>query len=321
MANISISATATTGTLYASADGAARTGIVVQATTSIGILSATARASYAPIIRALSTVGTFTISGTPTVDVAAAIPLPVTFTGSGKCLLRLEGQKMSLDRVVAQIYNLFGIEITTGLDIEFARERVLEIINSALQIMYSRAEKLDFFNRSTLTLTYATGETSKTLPVSIQMLLGPVKTDDGDLEMASTISQFEQYLDIYFSGETITSPRVAFLDRRASSASFDSQECILRIAPAPADDTDVTLDFAQEAPYFGVQEYLTNARLRIPHSYVESVFLPLCKYFATMDPLFKKEALRKAINDDYQRAMIQLGEVNPDTVPTRSTKP
>jgi hypothetical protein len=325
MANVPISATSTTCFFSARANGQARTGNVVQATTTRCTFHATARAGYAPIIRATSTRCTFGISGTPTVDVAAAVPLPIGMTATVRCLLRLDGQKMDLDRLVTQVYNLWGMEVTSGRNIEFARGRVLEIINGALQIIYSKAEKLDYFNRETITLTFGTGVTTQKLPVGVQNILGPVKLGNPSnptniaLRNAGTVSEFENWLDLYFAAAA--GPRVAFIDRRSSGTGFDSQACVLRIGPAPTDETDVSLDYAAEAPYYRETDYAGNARLKVPHSYVESLLLPIVKYNASLDSLFRREEMREALTADYRRALAQLGMVDPDPVPQRNAKP
>jgi hypothetical protein len=319
MANVPISATSTTCFFSARANGQARTGNVVQATTTRCTFHATARAGYAPIIRATSTRCTFGISATPTVDVPAAVPLPIGMTATMRCLLRLDGQKMDLDRLVTQVYNLWGMEVKSGRDIAFARGRVLEIINGALQIIYSKAEKLDYFNRETLDLTFGIGETTQNLPVGVQNILGPVKLGSTALRNAGTVSEFESWLALYFA--TASAPRVAFVDRRSSGTGFDSQACVLRIGPAPTAEVTVSLDYATEAPYYRETDYAGNARLKVPHSYVESLLLPIVKYNASLDSLFRREEMREALTADYRRALAQLGMVDPDPVPQRNAKP
>lgn len=228
---------------------------------------------------------------------------------------------ISLLRLATQIYNIWGMEVKTANDISFARSRVIEIVNAALQIVYSRAKTLDFFSRTPGSLTFASAESSKVMPSSMQSLVGHVRTVTADLRAAASREEFQAWSTIYFDGATTLAPRVYWLEQKAAAQGVDSAECVMHIAPTPSEETVLLFDYAAEAPRFRDHDLQSGTRLQIPHAYAETLVLPICKYMASVDNLFRgDQALRQAINTDYQRAMQQLGMVTPEPAPTQRTR-
>ena len=251
---------------------------------------------------------------------AEFIGVEAVITAKGSAAITIEGQSPRLLRIATQVYNLFGMEVKSAATISFARPRVLEIINSALQIVYSAAKAVDYFARATMPLTFAPDQSSQVLDSSIQSLLGPVRLADSKqpLSPVETINDFHSYDDIY--GTTASSPRIYFLDR-VQGVGQDSAGLTLRIAPPPTVGTMVEIEYAREAPRFSESDLLANAPVPMPHAYVESLLLPIVKHIAASDTLFKKQELRSAIAADYQRARLMLGIVDPEPTPTARPKP
>ena len=127
-----------------------------------------------------------------------AISVEVAIRAVGTGSFNLPGQGMTLSDVGRQIYNLWGLEITSTKATTFARARVVEIINAAMQTIYGRAVALDYFNRTTATLTFAMAEDAKTLPTAMQTLLGPVRFADTKqpLRPAATRGELDEFVDL-----------------------------------------------------------------------------------------------------------------------------
>jgi hypothetical protein len=304
----------------AAAKAAAFTPPVVIIRNEIGAV-AQAIGGYVPSVK----VRTDLFSGvtlTPDILVDEAVPTEVTGDLQQRCNLRIEGAKMTLERVMTQIYNVWGMEVPSARTITFARERVLEIVNASLQILYSRSKDLDYFSRTPGTITFAANVGVKDMPSNLQCLVGHVRIGSTELRAATSREELQNWETLYFGPNSPTTPRIYWLETLQSEASHDSAACRLHILPTPSEETTVSFDYAIEAPYFHMNDFNVGARLRIPHSYVETLLLPICKYKATLDNLFRgDQALRQSIVADYQRAMRQLGMIEPETTAQRNQKP
>jgi hypothetical protein len=251
-----------------------------------------------------------------------AISVEVAIRAVGTGSFNLPGQGMTLSDVGRQIYNLWGLEITSTKATTFARARVVEIINAAMQTIYGRAIMLDYFNRTTATLTFEIGEGSKAVPSSMQTLLGPVRFESTKqpLREATTRGEFDQFLELYYGGVTPGAPRMYFLETAFADA-VDSAGATLHLSPAPTAQTLIEIEYAADAPRYTETDLIMGVPLRIPHRYVESILLPIAKHIAASDRMFAKESLRATLQADYSRAMQQLGLVDPTRTSTRNAKP
>lgn len=251
-----------------------------------------------------------------------AVAVSGTITAGGRLRAYIAGDTMTLERLATQVYNLWGMEVESARDIDFARPRVLEIVNGALQLVYSRAAFLDWFNREPAELVFGSGETSKVLPDGVQTLLGPVRIKDGtELRACGSLTEFRHAVELYFAGAAPASPRVYFLHKTGAVDGFDAKLLTLLIAPAPTAETTLEVEWTTEAPHYRETDLLNGTRVRVPHGYAETLLLPLVKQRASLDGLFKNQQLRLAIAADYQRAMVQLGLVDPDSTAVQRNKP
>lgn len=258
----------------------------------------------------------------PTVQIAGVLDGPITLTGgTTRATVLLPDSGMRLDRFATQIYNLWGIEVKTARDTDFARPRVLEIINGALQLIYAQARVLDYFNRQTATLSFD-DVASMALPEDFQTLLGPVRFADTKqpLKAATTLAELEQFVDIHCGGVAPDGPRLYYIDARAA-AGTNSSASRLHLAPAPTGDAiSIEVDYAVQAPRYETDDLLSNVRVPLPQGYAETILLPICKHMAASDGLFRKEPLRQSIAADYSRAMQVLGLVEPEKTSTRDNR-
>ncbi len=310
----------TAGAILITSEATESSGFLVQGVAA-GVVLMGAEGSFTPNVVARSA-GAIEASIDPDLDIDEYTgDLVIELMGVDTATFTLDGQKMSLDRVMTQIYNVWGMEVKSARDITFARPRVLEIVNGAMQIIYSRAKELDYFSKVPGMLEFDADQSNAPMPANMQNLLGDVRTLTGKLKGATSREEFESWSTIYFGGNSASTPRVYWLEKQANVDGFDSASATLHIAPAPTVLTEVYFDYAQEAPYFTETAFLRHERLQMPHSYVETLLLPICKYRASSDNLFRgDQSLRQALASEYQTAMQQLGMVDPDTAPTQQTR-
>lgn len=199
------------------------------------------------------------------------------------------------------------------------KAKAVEVLNGSIQLIYSRARHLDYFNKSSITLTI-TGETNtKAIPSNVQTVLGNVRLADGNTPLWSMTTQQEITQATHTFGiEATGTPQFYFIDS-AKAAEADSVQSTLWVAPTPDTDTDVKLDVAVDAPHYTWQDFDFRTPLQLPHSYAESLLLPLMRYAATSFRLFLSPEQMPQIREQYQKAMKQLGIFDP--APKQSAKP
>lgn len=199
------------------------------------------------------------------------------------------------------------------------KAKAVEVLNASIQLIYSRARHLDYFNKSSLTLTI-TGETNtKAIPSNVQTVLGNVRLANGNTPLWSMTTQQEITQATHTFGIDATgTPQFYFIDS-AKAAEADSVQSTLWVAPTPDDDTDVKIDVAVDAPHYTWQDFDLRTPLQLPHSYAESLLLPLMRYAATSFRLFLSPEQMPQIREQYQKALKQLGIFDP--APKQSAKP
>ncbi|HYF37664.1 MAG TPA: hypothetical protein VD994_20350, partial [Prosthecobacter sp.] len=233
--------------------------------------------------------------------------------------LRAESKAVTLSDVALQVYALWGIESTNLNTLTIGRKRIAAWVNSALQEIYSRADRLDYFNRKTMQVTIgASGETL--LSESVQKLQGPVRVFATKLPLRALQSraEFENFTLSYDVG---TDPCAFFLDSQVG-AGPDSADLKLCIAPAPAEDTAFDVDVTLEPPRFDDVDLVRGVSIPMPHRWVESLLLPLVKKRALADTLCTKRAvLEPQIKAQYEKALEILGLADPANSQTRPPQP
>jgi hypothetical protein len=232
-----------------------------------------------------------------------------------KCVLRQNPPSaLTVFDAAREVYNLWRIEITDPRQIEFARERVLAYINTAVQTMHARAHLLDYFTRAPLTVTITGGTSSVALPDSVQVVRGPVKLETNNLPLRQVMTRTD--LDLfgaYFFGESPlpSAPRAFYLDA-ANQNSADNVKLTLHVTPPPVDNTNLILDVAHEPARYTAGDIYARKALQVPAKFAETIFWPLLRYAAAGDNLFKTETLRPDIDAKYKAAAVTLGLVAPN---------
>lgn len=220
-------------------------------------------------------------------------------------------REMTLYRLMREVYAVWGLEVSRLESVAFWQSRALAVINGAFQVMYSQAHRLDYFNRVPVTVTMPAAG-SLTLDQDIQAVHGPVRMDGLDLRKVDTLAQFDNLGTYYFGdGGDPTEPMFYYIDP-ARQAALDSVQITLRVWPAPASDAAATFEATREPPRFTDYSAAAAEILPVPHKWVETVLLPLCRQRATADSLFKHQSVKPEIDAQYARALQILGLADPD---------
>lgn len=219
-------------------------------------------------------------------------------------------REMTLYRLLREIYAVWGIE-TTDLDgVAFWRSRAIAIVNGAFQVMFAQAHRLGFFNEQPVTVTVPVSGAVE-LPANVQAVKDPLTMGAGPLRKAETRGQFDNLADFYIGSDTPAAPLAYFLDTERKAA-LDSVGITLRVWPAPDGDTAATFDATLEPPRFDDTSIDAAEILPVPHKWVETILLPICKHTATGDSLFRRTDLKGEIDAQYARAQQILGLADPE---------
>lgn len=238
--------------------------------------------------------------------------------------LSFVGQGLGVCDVINDILLLWGIE-NARMSVEYLRERALNDLNAAMQLIWARAKDRDYFSRRTLTVNIPSGSASVELEQEVQNVLGPVRraSDKGNLRPLASRSQLDLFGHLFLgqaSAAVVNGVPQAFFAERLNQNRPDNTKIILHVVPAPAVDTELLVDVAMECPRYEWRDYCTCTPLHIPHRYAESVLLPVCRHRAMSSHYFIKEERRELIENEYATAMQVLGLLDPQLKEAEASK-
>lgn len=263
-------------------------------------------------------------------DTSTSAPYPIPYTGitsanvegdasfTMRASLILNNPDFTLNAVALNIYSLWGM---TGLQqfqtFDYGRQSIVEWCNAAMQLIYGQAYRLDYFNRETLTLQVPTsGEIA--LPANMQKVHGAVRSYGRNLKALPTledIHNFEQYHDV----TGITIPIAYYVQPMRVAEGGEGVSTKLHVRPVPATEAEVELEVCRAAPRFTVQDLFQITKLPLPHGYIETLFLPIVRKWASGDSIMSqtgRTAQSSEIDQQYQaaREMLGLADVEPESV-------
>ena len=253
--------------------------------------------------------GNMTLSTSAVMQVAAA---PITY---GTCRVNLTGASdtrgMSVCEVVNDLLALWGIFCRKTAP-PFALARALSDLNTALQTMWNCSAERSYWSSSKLDITVTANTDSANLPDNIQNVIGPcrVKSTLQPLSPLGTIGEFESFADLYLDGQTASRSLAYYIDRSNQDAT-DPAKLVLRVAPTSNAQQMFTLEVVTEPPRFTVADLYACPLLPIPHQYVETLLLPLARYFASGFEMFTAKDQKESIDRNYLIAKQALGLADP----------
>lgn len=234
---------------------------------------------------------------------------------------------MTLKELRDNVSRVLWLETSANVP-DYIWEDVTMAINSALQLMHQ--SPLDYFRKEEIDVVYSIGETSKDLydEASAQEVIGPVwipAESNRELHRITDQSEFNQFFQ-RFHGKTEAAavsdghPEASyyFVQTRRSyseNSGQDSSQCNLLIKPAPTAEITLRLIVSKAAAVFTVATItnLVGAEVTpVPADNVETILLPLARWYATRSHFFFEKDKLELINADAQRAMTSLQVSDPE---------
>ena len=207
-------------------------------------------------------------------------------------------------------------------------EDVTTAINSAYQLIHQ--SQLDYFRKEEVDVTFSVAENEKDLwsEADVSEVIGPLWIPlQGDRELQQIIdqSEFNQLFRRYYGFDETEAvskgvPEATYYlvkSRRSYSedAGKDSSQCILAIKPVPSSPVTIRMIVAKRPPELSVSE-VRNAVgtevLSIPNDAVETILLPVARWYAMRSHFFYDTEKTELIQQDYSLAMASLGLNNPE---------
>lgn len=286
-----------------------------------GVLSrfstrATARLNLAPNMRVTGRTALSISSARLELEENLIVPELTVFASRGRAIV--SGGGLTLRDIAGDVLSVWHMRLTPNLQ-DDDKDRVMRDINSAIQLIYSRARHLNYFNRETLTVQLATGASSAALSSRIQTFLGEVRLSTGEpLFPVGSLSEIQQYPVLYRGALELENapPEAYFID---VSTAGGAESMTLHVSPAPDADISIAIQVATDAPRFDWPDAESAAPIALPNDYIETLLLPIARYSATTYRRFQNPDMLPNIKAARDKAMETLGIVDP--APTQAAKP
>lgn len=252
--------------------------------------------------------------------------IPMTFSGALTAQPSYNNPNLNCTDLARQVYYMWGYQTRDIKSIGIGLDSIAMWANTAMQLIFSQADKLDFFNREPLTLTVtATGKVA--LPSGLQRIQGPVTvTATGKtLRPLSSRGEMNQFIT-RFMGDASTPPAypLAYWCEATRSAGADSVAAALHLVPAPQADVEISLDVTLEPPRYSEADLLFGRIIEIPQKWAETLLIPLVKKWALGDPIMpasSREAMQPQIDQQYAAALRTLELADPSAPAVTQSKP
>lgn len=190
----------------------------------------------------------------------------------------------------------------------FIRPEVLDAINKAFQMIWLAPQ--DYFRRVELEVVMPTTG-ALPLAATIQEVHHPVRNGSYYLARLGTQADLLHWGRRFHSKGVLAHPEAYFLDRR-NTAGADNASVTLRVTPAPATATTLSLWASSECPRYTDLCDEAAQVLPVPHQYAESILLPIARRMITASHYFADKENLGLIERDYQEARALLGYADPD---------
>lgn len=248
---------------------------------------------------------------------------PVRLLVRGRATFVISGRGISVRDIATDALSLWNIRCTCKQS--DVRDRVIADINAAMQIIFSRARRLEYLSNTNLTLQVGT-DGAAPIPNTVQQIHGTARLRTSDapgtpsvpLSALSNAAEVEQFVTLYGP----QSRPVAYFIDRTLQAEANSTLSTLRLAPKPAATVYVDLEVAMAAPRYTWNDYELSTPVHIPVAYAESLLMPIVRHRAMTFRLFTNQSAKPQIEQHYRKAMEQLGlnDSAPESAAATETK-
>lgn len=236
---------------------------------------------------------------------------------------------MNVGAIADQLAQMFGANSYSD-STQPQKDRILVDFNAAIEAIQDAGE--DFFGREDLSVPLVQGQVNYILEDDVQTVLKPAFLSSGQvLTQITSRGAFyrfaNHFLDQISLGVENGTPTHYFVESKRGDVTDEAENVKIQISvlPAPtsvvAGTTTMVLQVIREPGLVTAAELAAGtASLRVPHKYVESIFLPIARYNAMGSTLFYDRDKAPHLEDDYIRALQLLGKADPRRpVPADST--
>jgi hypothetical protein len=212
--------------------------------------------------------------------------------------------------VIRDILLAWGIEQPCSAP-KMAKIAALNVLNQGMQVLWNQAKDRNYWTQSTLALAVNSGSNTQILTDSIQNVIGPARLSTGEtLVPLANISELENFNNSFLEASSSALPCAYYIERNYQSGD-DPARCTLMITPTPSTNITINVDVVTESPRYTLIDFDKCPICPIPHKYVESLLLPVCRYLAMHSYLFVAREQQEAIVAGYAQARQLLDVADP----------
>lgn len=212
--------------------------------------------------------------------------------------------------VIRDILLCWGIEHPCSAP-DMAKTAALNILNSGMQVLWNQAQDRNYWTQSTIELAFPSGTSSLVVDNLIQNVIGPARLTTGEpLVSLANISEAESFSGAFLEDDAPLKPVGYFVERNYQTGA-DPAQCTFILSPTPTTNVTVRVDVVKEAPRFTILDFESCPVCPVPHKYVESILLPVCRYLSMHSHLFSNREREKAIVAGYAEARSLLDVADP----------
>lgn len=212
--------------------------------------------------------------------------------------------------VVRDILLCWGIEQPCSAP-EMAKIAALNVLNNGMQVLWNQAKDRNYWTQSTLSIAFASGTDSVVMDQTIQNVIGPARLSTGEpLVPLANISESESFSSAFLEESSPTRPVGYFVERNNQSGA-DPAKCTMILSPVPSSNITVRVDVVKEAPRYTILDLDSCPLCPVPHKYVESILMPVCRYLSMHSHLYTNRESEKTIERAYIEARRHLDVADP----------
>ena len=249
-------------------------------------------------------------------------PPPITLTTTAHCSLIVVRSRDTFKQLLDDAARQCGYQTAASMLPAF-RDQLVDDANAAIQELFSRANYLDYFNRTTRTYTLTANTNSVSIETDVQTIHGHVRVTGSKQSIPPSRSQseIELFASSFLTAADDTSvPHTYFALRHGDATSAYGYGLSLLFAPTPTNNVALSVEVTLNAPRYSYADYLSETSLAIPHRYAASILYPVMRHRVASNRQFvNKEALPQ-IKAGYQQARELLGYADPAPLSTKNKK-
>jgi len=273
----------------------------------VGTSNAQATASSTISMQAAAQGSTIVVASAGVVYAAASQAIGVSGANASATIIRTS---LTICDVIRDILLAWGIEQPCSAP-SMTKLAALNILNQSMQTLWNQAKDRNYWTQSTLNLTITGGSSTQILTDTIQNVVGPARLSTGEtLVPLANISELENFQNSFLEASSANAPCAYYIERNFQSGD-DPARCTLMLVPTPVANVTVNIDVVTEAPRYTILDFDTCPVCPIPHKYVESLLLPVCRYLAMHSHLFIMRERADAIMQGYAQARMLLDVADP----------